>query len=88
MSLSPESGSVLLETLYPGSLYVAWVAARSPRGEGAPTAPIALRTQPLGAYSDAAAPSPARPGPLSARSECAAAQRPRRDGLGSRCAVL
>lgn len=48
MSLSPESRGVLLETLYPGSMYVAWVAARSPRGVGAPTAPLAVRTQPLG----------------------------------------
>ncbi|XP_034250839.1 tyrosine-protein phosphatase Lar [Thrips palmi] len=47
LSLSPGSRGALLETLYPGSMYVAWVAARSPRGEGAPTTPLAVRTQPL-----------------------------------------
>ncbi|KAE8743781.1 hypothetical protein FOCC_FOCC009612 [Frankliniella occidentalis] len=45
LSLSPESRGVLLETLYPASTYVVWVAARSPRGEGAPTAPIQVKTK-------------------------------------------
>ena len=48
LQLPPDRRSVLLETLYPGSLYVAWVAARAPRGEGAPTAPLSVRTLPLG----------------------------------------
>ena len=44
----PVSTEFTLEGLYPNSLYYIWLAARSKRGEGATTPPIAVRTEQYG----------------------------------------
>ena len=46
----PISSEYTLEGLYPNSLYHIWIAARSKRGEGATTPPIAVRTEQYGRY--------------------------------------
>lgn len=40
--------SYTLNGLYPNTLYYIWLAARSQRGEGATTPPIAVRTKQYG----------------------------------------
>lgn len=47
----PISSEYTLEGLYPNSLYHIWIAARSKRGEGATTPPIAVRTEQYGRYN-------------------------------------
>lgn len=49
----PISSEYTLEGLYPNSLYHIWIAARSKRGEGATTPPIAVRTEQYGRYHTA-----------------------------------
>lgn len=39
-----------LNGLYPNTLYYIWLAARSQRGEGATTPPIAVRTKQYGMW--------------------------------------
>lgn len=48
----PVSESYSLTGLYPNTLYYMWLAAKSQRGEGAPTPPIQVRTKQYGKFSD------------------------------------
>ena len=44
----PETTEVVLENLYPNTIYHVWVAAKSRRGEGAATPKLAVRTEQYG----------------------------------------
>ena len=44
----PVSNEYTLDGLYPNTLYHIWLAAKSRRGEGAATPPIATRTEQYG----------------------------------------
>lgn len=44
----PITETYTLNGLYPNTLYYIWLAARSQRGEGATTPPIAVRTKQYG----------------------------------------
>ena len=44
----PVSNEYTLDGLYPNTLYHVWLAAKSKRGEGAATPPIATRTEQYG----------------------------------------
>ena len=44
----PETTEVVLENLYPNTIYHIWVAAKSRRGEGAATPKLAVRTEQYG----------------------------------------
>ena len=41
----------VLEGLYPNTLYHIWLAAKSKRGEGATTPPVAIRTEQYGKWT-------------------------------------
>ena len=47
----PVSNEYVLDGLYPNTLYHVWLAAKSKRGEGAATPPIATRTEQYGNFS-------------------------------------
>lgn len=47
----PITETYTLNGLYPNTLYYIWLAARSQRGEGATTPPIAVRTKQYGMTS-------------------------------------
>jgi len=46
----PVTQSYRLTNLYPNTLYFIWMAAKSQRGEGATTIPIAVRTKQSGEF--------------------------------------
>lgn len=46
----PITETYTLNGLYPNTLYYIWLAARSQRGEGATTPPIAVRTKQYGMW--------------------------------------
>ena len=50
-TLDPPINQYILDGLYPNSLYQIWVAAKSKRGEGATTPPLAVRTEQHCKYS-------------------------------------
>lgn len=44
----PVSTEYILDGLYPNTMYHVWLAAKSKRGEGAATTPVAVKTEQYG----------------------------------------